>query len=121
MNLNEYQCLANRTAPYVPAVETHIIDDLRHAAMGACTEAGELMDILKRHDYYGKPIDWTHAVEEAGDLMWYCALVARAAGIPLEEIAAKNIAKLQKRFPDKFTQEQALNRNLSAEREALEK
>ena len=32
----------------------------------------------------------------------------------------RNIAKLQKRFPVKFTEEAALNRNLEAERAALE-
>lgn len=34
---------------------------LIHAAMGMMTETGEFMDILKRHLFYGKPIDFVGA------------------------------------------------------------
>lgn len=95
-------------------------DDLLHAAMGLCTESGELMDVLKKHRYYGKPIDWVNVVEEIGDTAWYLALACRAAGTTLEEVCMKNIAKLRARYPEKFTQEAALNRNVESERAILE-
>lgn len=116
MTINEYQELALRTAP--PRISQ--IEDLEHAAMGLCTEAGELLDPCKKHLFYGKPIDWTHIVEEAGDSLWYAALVARAAGVPLEEIAKLNIAKLRCRYPVKFDEGHALNRDIKVERGALE-
>jgi NTP pyrophosphatase (non-canonical NTP hydrolase) len=128
MNFHDYQSAALRTAPALTpasllvssAIEAQKYGDLLHGAMGACTEAGELMDICKRHQQYGKPIDWVHAIEEAGDLLWYIALVSRASGVSLEEIAKRNIAKLAKRYPEKFTAELALNRDLTAERQVLE-
>jgi NTP pyrophosphatase (non-canonical NTP hydrolase) len=46
--------------------------------------------------------------------------VVRSCGFTLEDAMVRNVAKLQKRYPDKFTPEQALNRDLVAEREALE-
>ena len=39
----------------------------------------------------------------------------------LEEILQTNIDKLRVRFPEKFTKENALNRNLEQERKTLEK
>lgn len=115
MNLNQYQTLALRTAP----VETRN-HDLMHAILGLVTEAGELADLLKREHAYGKPIDEVNAREEAGDLLWYLALIARALGTDLETIARTNVEKLQTRYPGKFTTEAALNRDLEAERKTLE-
>jgi len=61
-----------------------------------------------------------NAREEAGDLLWYLALIARALGTDLETIARTNIEKLRTRYPGKFTAEAALNRDLEAERKTLE-
>jgi hypothetical protein len=41
-------------------------------------------------------------------------------GWDLREILATNIAKLEARYPEKFTEEQAINRDLGAERQVLE-
>ena len=78
------------------------------------------MDVVKKNVFYGKPIDWTNVIEEAGDLLWYLAVLARATNTPLEEIGRINIAKLQKRYPDKFTTEHAIHRDLDGERKVLE-
>lgn len=112
MTINEYQIAALRTAP--------LGDDLLHGAMGVCTEAGEIMDVVKKKVFYGKEPDLVNLREEAGDLMWYLAVLARAAGMTLDDIAQLNIAKLRARYPVKFNEVQALNRNLEAERAALE-
>jgi hypothetical protein len=40
--------------------------------------------------------------------------------IDLEEMLQRNIDKLKARYPEKFTQENALNRNLDVERQILE-
>ena len=117
MTLNEYQELALRTAHLH---ENHE-DDLLHGAAGVCTEAGELMDIYKRFKFYGKPVDWVNVKEEVGDVMWYLALVCQSAGISLEDAAKGNIEKLRVRYPDRFSRNAALERDLDAEREVLEK
>jgi NTP pyrophosphatase (non-canonical NTP hydrolase) len=58
--------------------------------------------------------------EEVGDVLWYLALVCRAAGISLEEAAQANIKKLQVRYPERFSPNSALRRDLLAERKTLE-
>ena len=116
MDFNEYQALALRTSD-PEATRSH---DFLHAGLGMATEAAEFLDVLKKQHAYGKPLDLVNLAEEVGDILWYCALAARALGIPLSELAAINIAKLQERYPKKFTEEQALVRNLDAERTLLE-
>jgi len=91
-----------------------------HGALGVCTETGELQDIFKKFLIYGKPIDRTNVLEEIGDVLWYVNLVLDAYGFTWSEAFERNIAKLSARFPQKFSQNAALNRDLDAERAALE-
>lgn len=94
--------------------------NLLHAAMGLATESGEVVDAIKKHLFYGKPIDRVNLIEEAGDVLWYLALLLDTIGVPFEEAMDVNIAKLRERFPDKFGGFEALNRDLTAERQVLE-
>lgn len=94
--------------------------NLLHAALGLATEAAEIADALKKHIYYGKPLDKVNLAEEIGDQMWYCAIVARELGLTFEQIQETNIQKLKARYGEKFTEEAAVNRNLDKEREILE-
>ena len=98
MNLNDYQQLALRTA--APASDNM---NLVHAALGLAGEAGEFADASKRAIIYGRPLDEANLKEEIGDLLWYCALAAHASGSTLAELAEQNIAKLKRRYPEKFT------------------
>ncbi len=93
-----------------------VTDRIQHATMGMVTEAGEIMDDLKRAKYYNVPLDRGHVVEEAGDVMWYLAVLADELGVSFEEVWEKNIAKLQKRYPDKYSNDLAVNRNVDEER-----
>ena len=65
-------------------------------------------------------LDAVNLKEEFGDTLWYLALGLRFLGIGFEETFAANIAKLQARFPDKFTEDAAMNRDPAAERAILE-
>ena len=94
---------------------------LLHAMIGMVTEAGEIQDQMKKAIFYGKSIDKVNLVEELGDVMWYIAIAADTLGVSLEEIMAKNNEKLEARYGKVFTETAALNRNLDAEREILEK
>lgn len=93
---------------------------IHHGIIGISTEAGELLDIIKKNVYYDKPVDFPNLNEELGDLMWYVAIICHAADFNFEAILNTNINKLRTRYPDKFTNEYALNRNLTKEREGLE-
>lgn len=121
---------------YGPELVARVTDKtflrLLHCAMGLTTEVGELMDILKRHLFYGTPIDFIHIREEFGDLEWYKALgydvlvdALESEGLLNREniqvaVQDMNIAKLTKRFPEKFTEHHAINRDLDVERKTLE-
>ncbi len=120
MTPDEYQQLALRTENK----RTFDLDErtaqLMHGVIGACTEVGELQDQVKRHLFYGKPLDEVNVVEEVGDALWYLAVSLDAVGASMSDCMARNIAKLRARYPGKFEVERALVRDLEKEREALE-
>lgn len=91
-----------------------------HAIIGIFTEATELLEAMRDAVDAGKPIDGVNAKEETGDLFWYVAILARECGFTFDDAQRVNIAKLRARFPDRFTEYDANNRNLGAERAILE-
>ena len=93
---------------------------LQHAQIGIASEGGELAGALKKVLFYGRELDTVNVAEELGDLLWYMALAANELGISLESIMERNIAKLAKRYGDKFSEERATTRNLHIERNILE-
>lgn len=92
---------------------------LFHAIIGAVTEASELADALEKTIATNKP-DIVNVLEEFGDINWYEAIAVDALGGDFEELLNRNIAKLKARFPDKFTSENAIVRDLEKERSILE-
>lgn len=83
---------------------------MMHAAMGISGEVGELIDVIKKHILYGKELDTKHLLEESGDVMWYFSILFDTLGTSFEEIMAINNAKLKKRYPQGFTEANALER-----------
>lgn len=121
MNLEKYKEEAKRTfADNTKDLPAYTVD-LLHCAIGASTEANELLDAFKKHIYYGKPLDVVNVGEEVADILWYIINLCRLLELDPEKLMDNNIDKLRKRFPDKFTSEAALNRDLDAERKELEK
>jgi len=90
---------------------------LFHSVVGISTEATELLEAL---DLYGRGMDNTNLLEEFGDIDWYKAIGVDELEGDWEDILIKIIEKLQLRYPDKFTSEDAINRDLDGEREILE-
>ena len=90
-----------------------------HGVIGVATEAGELLENL-RDAISGKGFDRTNIGEEVGDAKWYMALLARVGRFKWGDDEMANIAKLRMRFPDRFTEHDANNRQLAAERDLLE-
>lgn len=105
MELNEYQQLAART----------INKDLSeyqkemHSILGLGAEAGEVLDIYQKVGQ-GHPFDEEHAVKEFGDVLWMIAEWCTVRGVALEDVAAMNIEKLKKRYPNRFEVERSLHR-----------
>ena len=106
MELNDYQKKAMRTLSGDSAGEKRLLN----AAMGLCGESGEVMDHLKKYLFQGHDLDVQHLCREVGDILWYCALFAEAAGVPLDQIAQDNIDKLTARYPQGFDSERSRHR-----------
>lgn len=94
---------------------------LLHAVMGIVDEAGELNKALKDHLFYGKNLDLDNLLEESGDLFWFLALMADVLGHKnFNRALQANIRKLRARYPEKFTETAAVNRDTKAEATALQ-
>ena len=93
---------------------------LLHAGIGMATEAGEFLDALKKHIFYGKELDRVNLKEEMGDLFWYLAIACDELDVEFEPLMERNIAKLKARYGEKFSESKAEKRDLATEREILE-
>ena len=100
-------------------VERIVIIDLIHGILGKFTEAGELLEALKEA-YNGNGLDLVNINEEIGDGFWYDAILLNRTDSTFEEVQQRIIRKLRARYPDKFADELAVSRNLTAERAILE-
>lgn len=93
---------------------------MAHAILGVSSEGGELVDAMKKSYIYGKPFDVVNAFEELGDITWYISIALHEMGRTWEDLFEMNIAKLKARYPEKYTDDKALNRDLKTERTILE-
>lgn len=116
MNIYEYREKSSRTCPNLGSD----LNNQLHMAIGVSTEANELLDAYKKWFAYGKELDKINVSEEIFDCFWYLINLCRMLGIDPEKGMETNIAKLKTRYPNKFTEYNALNRNLEKERKILE-
>lgn len=91
-----------------------------HSIIGIATESTELVEAIIKARDNSQPIDRVNVLEELGDINWYHAIAVDATEGDWEQIHETNIAKLKKRYPEKFTTEDAINRDLAVERQILE-
>ena len=78
------------------------IERLLTAGVGLNAEAGEFLEIVKKMIFQGKPWDEAnreHLIIELGDVIWYAANACMALGISFEDVVARNVTKLEKRYP----------------------
>ncbi len=107
MDFNTYQRQAERTMNLGDGDEKK---KYANFAMGLSGEAGEVTDYLKKVCFHDHNLDKDKLKDELGDVMWYVAALASVSNIPLEEIAQRNIEKLQQRYPEGFSTEMSRNR-----------
>ena len=106
LTLTAYQKLANRSAGAGGKGEKRLIV----SALGLAGEAGEFANLVKKMTAHGHPFDRAALEDELGDVLWYLAEAATAAGLDLNRIGYQNVEKLVQRYPDGFTQEDSINR-----------
>ncbi len=78
------------------------IERLLTAGVGINAEGGEFLEIVKKMIFQGKPFNADnkeHMIIELGDLMWYVTQACMALEVSLDEVVARNVTKLEKRYP----------------------
>lgn len=78
------------------------IERLLTGAVGINSEGGEIMEIVKKLVFQGKP--WSdetkfHLKRELGDVMWYVMQCLLALDTSMDEIVGMNVDKLKARYP----------------------
>ena len=75
---------------------------LEYLALGMTSEAGEVAGKVKKlirdgEDVEGFEVKKIAIASEIGDVLWYCAMMAREVGVPLNTIMQENLDKLHSR------------------------
>ncbi|RKD26829.1 hypothetical protein BEP19_15960 [Ammoniphilus oxalaticus] len=113
MTFNKYQELSKRTLPPLWESSEDRKLQISNYAMGLAGEAGEVVDLLKKHVHHGHKLDREALVSEIGDVLHYAAGLCTLIGVvDLEGAASYNIMKLKKRYPNGFSQEASINRTV---------
>ena len=80
-----------------------IRDEICDYSMGLAGESGEVIDLIKKIAWQGKPLDKEKIKDELGDILWYLTALAHSLDITLDDIAQHNVSKLRERYPSGFT------------------
>lgn len=114
-NLLEYGQFVLQTI--APAADESQKDGQIFSAMGLCSEAGEIAEIIRKHYYQGTPWkhgdkdEYLHLKKELGDAFWFWMCCTIKSGFDPYEIIAANVEKLKARYPEgHFSVERNLNR-----------
>ena len=90
---------------------------LMHMIMGVSGEVGELLDTVKKHIVYDKPLDIENVLEELGDIEFYLEGFRQGlrdgghTTLGRDEILDMNMSKLSKRYhTGSFSNDQANDR-----------
>jgi hypothetical protein len=131
MTPDDYQRLAMRTEADQKVILDRLTFDtgyyvramrLMNAVIGLNDDCGEISGCIKRHVEYGQKLDTVNLLEEVGDVLWRLAQICHGAGFTMEQAMEANLAKLQKRYPEKYSDFNAAeeNRPRDSERQAVE-
>ena len=93
---DKYENLAGQTAIF-PKEKA-----LEYLALGMTSEAGEVAGKVKKlirdgEDVEGFELKKIAIASEIGDVLWYCAMMAKEVGVPLNDIMKENLKKLHGR------------------------
>ena len=105
LSMNEYQHKAARTIN-----KSLTAEQMRaHALHEIASEVGEIHGLYQK-ELQGHVFMVEKLQKEIGDLLWGIAELCEFYGFTLEDIARMNIAKLEKRYPEGFTEERSIHR-----------
>lgn len=97
MDFSHYQFRAGKTAKYPNNPALGVL----YTSLGLASEAGEVAGKVKkmiRDDSMElTPERKQQIIDELGDVLWYCAMLATELNTSLSEVAIRNIQKLEDR------------------------
>lgn len=94
---------------YRESVLKNISDDvgveeyLVMGALGLCGEAGEVVDLIKKHKFQGAALNRDKLIKELGDVRWYLEVLFHTLNTSISEVEDVNMIKLRTRYPNGFT------------------
>ncbi len=100
MNITHSEMVARLIKPKADLQFTPEQADMIHAILGISGECGELLDAVKKHVIYGKPLDIYNMIEELGDAEFYLEHLRTIIGVSREQCLEANMSKLAKRYPN---------------------
>ncbi|MHB0948000.1 MAG: nucleoside triphosphate pyrophosphohydrolase family protein [Gemmatimonadaceae bacterium] len=107
MRFDEYDAAAGRTVN----ARLDDRDRLLDAAAGLAEEGGEVLGLVRKHLFMGHALDRDRLATELGDALWCLAMTARAAGLTLDAVAERNLAKLRVRYPEGYSDARSKDRD----------
>lgn len=108
LDIEEYQKASTRTINE----ELNSRNQVFNMVFGLNGEVGEVTDLLKKHYFHGHKLDKEHLKEELGDVMFYIVNLATLYDIDMSEVLQLNVDKLLKRYPNGFSEEDSINREV---------
>lgn len=102
-------------------VSTKVFDRLGQGVVirNLCQQSCYLLDMAKKNVFYGLQIDKVAFSQTCQLMVELIKSLCNMSGIQFTNVLAANIRKLRVRYPDKFTDESAVNRDLASEKQAL--
>ena len=87
-------------------------DHLFNGVLGLAGEAGECADLVKKCFFQDGRDIREDLKDELGDVLWYVVEAVTAMGLTLEEVAQHNVDKLKRRYPEGFSADRSLHREV---------
>lgn len=109
LDLN-YAMMVDVLAKPGKAIRASLTEDqaeLLHMAVGISGEAGELLDALKKHVIYNKPLDMDNVIEELGDLEFYMQGMRALLNLDRDQTLRTNMDKLSIRYAKGYSDQAA--------------
>lgn len=71
-------------------------------AIGLAGEVGEILELIKKDQWHGVPMDKAKMVKELGDAKFYLTALQELIGTSSERVAHTNFDKIKARYPAGF-------------------
>lgn len=110
MNYRDFVASKKKSGADIADSITPIKADALHMAIGVSSDAGELLDAIKKWVIYNKPLDRANVIEELGDIEFFLEGLRQCLEIDRDETIFQNMAKLDKRYAGGYTDEEAQTR-----------